>query len=401
MNSVSFVYLYVGLIASLISTGCTSNLDLRLSSNKENTQFIVDGKEVGIFQRGATTIEHGKEREHIVIAKLAGYCDKRDVAKPPYLDPTTVDFTFKEDEDCEQNDGIHQIANKISIILPNNISQSMPENLEFGNFYALVIGNNDYNKKNKYPPLRTAIQDATSVAEILKEYYGFQVELLVNAKHKDIIDAFEKYKDIFNANTNNHDSFMIYYAGHGEENQTQTEGYWIPVDAEENSKNLWISSSEIIGEIKSLQVKHLLVVADSCYSGELLDAGATRSVQKQLPKGLRGKIITRGSLDNWKPYPRSEDYSFITNLLNGQSRAALTSGSREPVVDGCPGIKDGHSCFAHEFINLLRSNNTVLDTVTLFNYIRGRVSTNTTQMPKFGPLFGTGDDGGDFLFIKR
>ena len=80
---------------------------------------------------------------------------------------------------------------------------------------------------------------------------------------------------------------------------------------------------------------------------------------------------------------------------------ALTSGSKEPVVDGCPGIKDGHSCFAHALLGVLQDNNKVLESAALFLGIRKQVASNTKQMPKFGIIYGAGDDGGDFLFVKK
>ena len=43
---------------------------------------------------------------------------------------------------------------------------------EFGNFYALVIGNNDYQHLSD---LKMAVSDAEAVAAMLIEVYGFNV----------------------------------------------------------------------------------------------------------------------------------------------------------------------------------------------------------------------------------
>jgi hypothetical protein len=48
------------------------------------------------------------------------------------------------------------------------------------------------------------------------------------------------------------------------------EGYWLPVDATYDIEINWLSNSLITRNIKAIQAKHILVVADSCYSGKLL-----------------------------------------------------------------------------------------------------------------------------------
>ncbi len=48
--------------------------------------------------------------------------------------------------------------------------------LNFGNYYALVIGNNNYQYVTE---LKTAINDAKSVGNILQNEYGFKVKLLI------------------------------------------------------------------------------------------------------------------------------------------------------------------------------------------------------------------------------
>jgi predicted nucleic acid-binding Zn-ribbon protein len=54
----------------------------------------------------------------------------------------------------------------------------------FGTYYALVIGNNDYQQLRK---LKTAVADAREVARVLEQDYGFKVRLLLNATRYDIL----------------------------------------------------------------------------------------------------------------------------------------------------------------------------------------------------------------------
>jgi hypothetical protein len=48
----------------------------------------------------------------------------------------------------------------------------------FGEYHALVIGNNDY---NHFDRLQTARNDAQAVADLLREEYGFTVQLILDA----------------------------------------------------------------------------------------------------------------------------------------------------------------------------------------------------------------------------
>ena len=61
--------------------------------------------------------------------------------------------------------------------------------LEFGRYHALVIGNNDY---RNLPKLETAVGDAETVGNLLKENDGFQVTKLINATRRDITEAFNR-----------------------------------------------------------------------------------------------------------------------------------------------------------------------------------------------------------------
>ncbi len=63
--------------------------------------------------------------------------------------------------------------------------------------------------------------------------------------------------------------FLIYYAGHGVlEAETDT-GFWLPVDAEADNEGEWIEVGAIARNAKAMAAHHVMLVADSCYSGTL------------------------------------------------------------------------------------------------------------------------------------
>ena len=63
--------------------------------------------------------------------------------------------------------------------------------LDFGRYHALVIGINEY--KN-LPKLETAVNDATAVADALRQRYGFEVTLLLNPGRSEVIRAMDKLR---------------------------------------------------------------------------------------------------------------------------------------------------------------------------------------------------------------
>ena len=55
-----------------------------------------------------------------------------------------------------------------------------------GKYYALVVGNNDY---RHIPKLEIARKDAVEVEKLLKEGYGFETRLLIDATRIGILNA--------------------------------------------------------------------------------------------------------------------------------------------------------------------------------------------------------------------
>jgi Caspase domain/Sel1 repeat len=247
--------------------------------------------------------------------------------------------------------------------------------VSFGKYHALVIGNNDYKQMRA---LKTAVADAREVARVLELDYGFQVRLLVNASRYEILAALNDMREKLTEK----DNLLIYYAGHGELDERNQRGYWLPVDAEPNSTANWISNIAITDVLNSMTVQQLLVVADSCYSGTL-----TRSSVGRLEGGLSEGERTR----------------LLSVMAKQRSRMVLTSGGVEPVLDSAGGI---HSAFAQAFLGVLRSNVGLLPGQELFGHLRLRVASvadrvQMRQVPEYAPIKFAGHESGDFVFVRK
>ncbi|MCP5367933.1 MAG: SEL1-like repeat protein [Hyphomicrobiales bacterium] len=238
-----------------------------------------------------------------------------------------------------------------------------------GSYHALVIGINDYTNLRK---LKTAVGDARAVAALLGDKYGFKTTLLENATEHDI---FREIGRLTRELTEN-DRLLIYYAGHGDLDEAANRGYWQPVDAEPNIKANWISNADVTDALKSILAWHILVVADSCYSGSLLRSG--------------GKDAGRG---------RGDRLAFLDSLAARKSRTALTSGGEEPVQDAGGG---GHSVFAQALLEVLGENDDVLEGQELHRRLGERMAYKTGhQSPEYAVVQDTDHGGGDFLFVPR
>jgi len=241
--------------------------------------------------------------------------------------------------------------------------------VHFGRYHALVIGNNTYTDLS---PLKTAVNDATAVADLLRTAYGFTVTLLSNATREEIITALDELRTTLTEQ----DNLLIYYAGHGMLDTSEERGYWLPVNAKQGSRIQWISNTTITDALKAMAAKHILVVADSCYSGTL----------------VRGIDVVR-------PPSGAERDTYLARLAQKRSRTVLTSGGLEPVSDSGGGGE--HSVFAKALLTALQDNHDVLDGQQLFNLIRRPVILNASQTPEYTDIRYAGHEGGDFLFVRH
>lgn len=246
--------------------------------------------------------------------------------------------------------------------------------LQFGRYYALVIGNNDYPHLDQ---LKTAVRDAKAVAQVLRTTYGFSVTQLFNASRDQIIGALDELRKILKKE----DNLLIYYAGHGWMDKESERGYWLPVDADKGTRARWVSNADVTDTLKALKARHVMVVADSCYAGTL-----TRAADADLGRTRGLKLSERPS-------------GYMENLLSRKSRTVLASGALEPVSDQGGGQ---HSVFAYAFLKSLRENTKMMDGTQLFSEVRQQVMLNARQTPQYSNIRFAGHDvGGDFVFLRR
>lgn len=250
--------------------------------------------------------------------------------------------------------------------------------MAFGKYYALVIGNRDYSQMDD---LETPRNDATEIAKILQQQYGFEVQLMLDADRLSIMQAINELHATLDEDSN----LLLYYAGHGSlvDVGERDTGYWLPVNANPPPNDaFWVPNEFVTNHLGRLKARRVLVIADSCYGGLL------SSSPGHLFLGNRSA---------------SGDLEYIRYKLPRRSRLLLSSGGDKPVIDNGGG---GHSVFARELIGILRDNTQVLSAPDLFASIRGPVmqrasENNFVQEPVYKSIKGAGHEVGDFFFVPQ
>ena len=239
---------------------------------------------------------------------------------------------------------------------------------KLGSYKALVIGINKYQDKT-IPALKTAVNDARELSNLLKTKYGFEVILLLD--HQATKKAInQKLRDLA-ANSTSDESVLIYYAGHGEFDRVLNDGWWVPVDARAGEAETYLDNTVVQKVMNSMKARHVLLISDSCYSGTLF--GEARAL------------------------PPLIDDRYYLNLYNEKSRWGMTSGNKTPVSDIGSA---GHSIFAYQLIKALKKNEKpYITTQEVYTKIAPIIANNSEQQPLCSPIRGTGDQGGGFVFV--
>ena len=245
--------------------------------------------------------------------------------------------------------------------------------IDFGRYYALIFGNNRY---QNFDDLQTAVADGSRIRDILEKRYGFDARLVVDADRYEMLSAIDQMKSILRPE----DNLLIYYAGHGEIDPITNEGYWLPVDAEKDNTANWIPNNALSSLLNTLPARHVMVVADSCYSGSLTRNSIPR-IELQLEQN---------QMKRW-----------LEAMTVARSRTVLTSGGLEPVLDSDGGE---HSVFASALIRELESGEGILDAFQLYLKIADEVKIRSSaleypQTPTYAPIQNAGHGGGEFLLV--
>jgi uncharacterized protein len=236
-----------------------------------------------------------------------------------------------------------------------------------GRFYALVIGNSQY---QNLPAVPSAERDARAMAELLKTSYGFQVNLLVNATNAKILSTLYEMSTELAEN----DNLVVFYAGHGKRDLRNRRGWWLPVDAGASAETRanWLPNQEVSDRLALIPARHILVLADASYVGD----------------------ITRGA-------PQPEPQSMTPAQWNKYVEAAKRKKARLALASGSDGANPR---FTSTLIEVLKKQKGVVPASRIHREVVNILTADdrvTSAVPTFAPLQSAFHDGVDFLFERR
>jgi hypothetical protein len=195
--------------------------------------------------------------------------------------------------------------------------------------YALLFATDNYENWND---LVNPINDARTIASMLRDKYGFQTEIIENANNDEILS---KIYDYNTKKFNPQDQLFVFFAGHGSFDQTLGEGYVVASNSLLNDKGRtsYISHILIRERINNIQCEHIFLMMDVCFGGTIDPLLAKQRAQDDMDEAA--------------------DKQYLVKKLTKRTRKFLTSGGREYVPDGTPGK---HSPFAENlFLRCARS----------------------------------------------
>ncbi|HTH58410.1 MAG TPA: caspase family protein [Cyclobacteriaceae bacterium] len=237
--------------------------------------------------------------------------------------------------------------------------------------YAILFTTNDY---DNWPDLVNPVKDGRAIADELRKNYGSRVEVIEGGTQSEILKklreyAEKKYKPL--------DQVFIFFAGHGQFDQTFGEGYVVTKESQANdeAKTTYLSHNRLRTIINNIPCEHVFLAMDVCFGGTFDQAIAHRGMDEDYKEASQAEMVTR--------------------KLTYKTRRYLTSGGKEYVPDGRPGM---NSPFARKFLEALRSRGGKDGILTL-----GEINTYVEALkpqPRAGE-FGDNAPGSDFIFVVK
>ena len=255
----------------------------------------------------------------------------------------------------------------------------------YGRSFALLVGVNRY-ANAPANNLRYAVNDVKALRDVLIRSYGFPAENVFvltdeQATREKIREALNDLTD--SKRVGKDDRILIYFSGHG---QTVTlssggeTGFLIPNDAQidlSDSGNIapyrrsCLSLGEIWETLDGCPARHVLLLADCCFSGLLAQSKAYAKPSRET----------------------------LAALAHKRTRQIMTAGGagEESQEDS----RWGHGAFTYELLEELSAHAALEETVFTARELHASLQFDVANLTKAkqNPLFRDKDTEGEFLFF--
>lgn len=189
------------------------------------------------------------------------------------------------------------------------------------NKYALIFGNEDYNKFNtgivQQPDVEFAEADAEAFRQYAINYMGVpenHIRMLPNgtkAQMRREINNIKALADLKNGSA----EVYVFYAGHGQPDEEDGSTYLIPADVLLTEATDGIKLDDFYAWVGSINARKKIIFLDACYSGQ---GRAGRIELKLVEPSIRGNMLVltaTNSMQKSMPYKEKRHGMFTYYLL--------------------------------------------------------------------------------------
>lgn len=356
-----------------VPSGRAADIQYR-SKFKPNVYFILEnGTEIRTLENGSEIREIENEKQVSVHPLPAPLLDAITAKRKPRVEK----FEILQDFEGEivSVSGANKLNMKteefyagknVTIRGPNKIFEKFDGEysrlgfIRSGTDYALLFATNDYfpfeddpfdddQERDQYwPDLNTPIHDAEILGQELANY-GFEVDIQKNLKTQEaILDVIAAYaKKVYKTG----DQLFVYFAGHGEFNETLKDGYiaagMSKLPKYEPGMGSYLAYAELEERLDKIKCDRVMLTLDVCYGGTLVESDpSTDLVPASTTRGSDVAPTSRGVVLQLNLPPLN-----LQKTLAVKTRWYLSSGGKEKVQDGV----GENSPFALALASLLRN----------------------------------------------
>jgi hypothetical protein len=189
------------------------------------------------------------------------------------------------------------------------------------NTFAIVIANENYQNVEH---VENAANDGKVVAKYFTSTLGIpqdQVMTYTDASYGNIIDAFDRIKNISQAYKDGDYNVIFYYAGHGIPDEQSHEAYLLPVDGKPGSTAVNIPLSKLYATLGDLGASTVYVMLDACFSGSqrgdgMLAQARSVAIKAKAAEPQGNMVILSAAQGNETAYPyQGKSHGMFTYFL--------------------------------------------------------------------------------------
>lgn len=265
---------------------------------------------------------------------------------------------------------------------------------------AFIIGINNY--INGISPLKTAVNDAKKLVEILRQKHGYQVWVCLDevATLTNLNQLLEK---TLPEQVSENDRLLFYFAGHGValNGDDGPAGYLIPQDAKQGDTNSYLPMTKLHDAVTKLPCRHFLGILDCCFAGAFRWS-STRDLLTT-PEVIHKERYDRFISDPaWQIITSSaSDQKALDNFKLDAQRGQI--GNHSPFAAALLEALEGAADSYPPATNGNRAGDGVITATELYLHLRDRVEIPTEkyhlrQTPSIWSL--NKHDKGEYIFIS-